>query len=345
MFLTQPNSKRRYYQLVYFVDGKRTKISTKTTDKKEAEKFLKSFSPKPKEKRTEPKASKKKNDSIKLSLFFEEYKTYVSNTYSEKYLKKAVRPSFMALQKYVPDMLLNQISTRIIDQFISSASASSKHSASLYHRTLKAAFNKAVVWNYLETNPFNKIKTPKVPKSFPVFISESELIEILNNTETQLMKDMFTTAFYTGMRLGELVNMKWNWIDFTENIITVKNSSEFNSKNKRERIIPLHQKVESILKNHYQLGKLENALVFSRYEGIKLNEDFVSKQFKKAVRAAKLNDKIHFHTLRHSFASALVQRGISLYAVKELLGHGNIKTTQIYSHLQKQNLMDAVNLL
>lgn len=344
MFLSR-DTKSPYYQVIYFVNGKRTKISTKTTNKKEAEKFLKSFVPKPKEKKVEPEERKDKKDSIKLSSFIEEYKTYIRNTYSEKYLKKAVRPSFAALQKYIPDMLLNQISTRIIDQFISSASASSKHSASLYHRTLKAAFNKAVVWNYLKDNPFNKIKTPKVPKSFPVFISESELIVILNNTPMQLMKDIFTTAFYTGMRLGELVNMKWNWVNFKENIITVKNSSEFNSKNKRERIIPIHQKVKTIFQNRFQLGKLPNSFVFSRYEGTKLNEDFVSKQFKKAVRAAKLNDKIHFHTLRHSFASALVQRGISLYAVKELLGHGNIKTTQIYSHLEKDNLMEAVSLL
>jgi len=344
MFLSR-DTKSPYYQVIYFVNGKRTKISTRTANRKEAEKFLKSFVPQPKEKKVEPEEPKEKKVSIKLSCFIEEYKTYVRNTYSEKYLKKAVRPSFMAFQKHIKDIPLNQISTRIIDQFISSASASSKHSASLYHRTLKAAFNKAVVWNYLEDNPFNKIKAPKVPKSFPVFISESELIIILNKTEMQLMKDIFTTAFFTGMRLGELVNMKWNWIDFKENIITVKNSSEFNSKNKRERIIPIHTKVQTILKNLYQLGKFENTLVFSRYEGIKLNEDFVSKQFKKAVRAAKLNDKIHFHTLRHSFASALVQRGISLYAVKELLGHGNIKTTQIYSHLQKDNLMEAVNRL
>jgi len=79
--------------------------------------------------------------------------------------------------------------------------------------------------------------------------------------------------------------------------------------------------------------------------GIKLSVDFINKQFKKAVRAAKLNDKIHFHTLRHSFASMLVQRGVSLYVVKELLGHEDLSTTQIYSHLQNQNLMDAVNLL
>lgn len=345
MFLTPPNSNRRYYQLVYFVDGKRTKVSTKTANKKEAERFLKSFIPQEKIKKVELEESKVKKPSIKLSSFIEEYKTYVSNTYSEKYLKKAVKPSFAALQKNIPDIQLQMISTRIIDQFISTASASSKHSASLYYRTLKAAFNKAVIWNYIEVNPFNKIKSPKVPQSFPVFISESELIEILNNTEVQLMKDIFITAFYTGMRLGELLNMKWDWIDFSQNIITIKNSNDFNSKNKRDRIIPIHQKVKIVLQTVYQLSKDQNSLLFSRNGRLKLNEDFVSKQFKKAVRAAKLNDKIHFHSLRHSFASALVQRGISLYAVKELLGHGNIKTTQIYSHLQQDNLVNAINLL
>src|SRR5690606_9444328 len=161
---------------------------------------------------------------------------------SEKYLKKAVIPSFAALQKNIPDMKLDLISTRILDQFISSVNARSKFCASLYYRTLKAAFNKALVWNYLEANPFNKIKTPKLPKSLPLFISESELIEILNNTNSQLMIDIFTMAFYTGARLGELLNMKWNWIDFTQNIITIKNSNQFISKNKRERIIPIQDR-------------------------------------------------------------------------------------------------------
>ena len=89
----------------------------------------------------------------------------------------------------------------------------------------------------------------------------------------------------------------------------------------------------------------KNNFVFTRIQNIKLNENFVSKQFKKSVRAVGLNDQIHFHTLRHSFASLLVQRGVSLYVVKELLGHEDLSTTQIYSHLQQQNLMNAVNLL
>lgn len=88
-----------------------------------------------------------------------------------------------------------------------------------------------------------------------------------------------------------------------------------------------------------------NDYIFYRVIGIKLNEDYVSKQFKKAVRDSGLNDNIHFHTLRHSFASRLIQKGASVFVVKELLGHEDIKTTQIYSHLQTQNLEEAVNLL
>jgi site-specific recombinase XerD len=349
MFLAK-DSKSPYLQVVYFVEGKRRRISTGTSNRAEAQKFLLSFNPKAyvnQRNKIKPVDADdvKTNNPILLSSFYNEYKAYISNTYSEKYLKKAVVPSFAVLQKNIPDMKLDSISTRVLDQFISSVAAKSKFCASLYYRTLKAAFNKALVWNYIEVNPFSKIKTPKLPKSLPLFISESELIEILNNTNSQLMKNIFTMAFYTGMRLGELLNMKWNWIDFTQNIITIKNSNQFISKNKRERIIPIHQKVKSILQARFQLGKPENNLVFYKYEDVKLNEDFVSKQFKKAVRAAKLNDKIHFHTLRHSFASALVQRNVSLYAVKELLGHENIKTTQIYSHLQQENLNNAVNLL
>jgi len=78
---------------------------------------------------------------------------------------------------------------------------------------------------------------------------------------------------------------------------------------------------------------------------IKLNEDYASKHFKKAVRAAGLNDNIHFHTLRHSFASRLILKGVSLFVVKELLGREDIRTTQIYSHLKTENLVNAISFL
>ena len=85
--------------------------------------------------------------------------------------------------------------------------------------------------------------------------------------------------------------------------------------------------------------------VFQKFKGVKLNQACVSKDFKKAVKKSNLNERVHFHTLRHSFASNLVQKGASIYVVKELMGHDNISTTQIYSHLRKENLIDAIRLL
>ncbi|MBE0551903.1 MAG: tyrosine-type recombinase/integrase [Ignavibacterium sp.] len=104
----------------------------------------------------------------------------------------------------------------------------------------------------------------------------------------------------------------------------------------------IHPRIASIV---IKSNSNPDDFIFNRKTDIKFNEDYVSKQFKKALRAAELNDDIHFHNLRHSFASNLVQRGVNLYVVKELLGHEDIKTTQIYSHIQNQNLYDAVCLI
>jgi len=97
----------------------------------------------------------------------------------------------------------------------------------------------------------------------------------------------------------------------------------------------------------FESSKIQNKnnYIFYKVIGVKLNEDYVSKRFKRAVRSAGLSEDIHFHTLRHSFASNLIQKGASIYVVKELLGHESISTTQIYSHLQSENLTQAVNLL
>jgi len=339
------NGKSPYWQVLCKGD-KITTVSTQTTDRKEAEEFLKSFIPQQRVTQIKAAESKENKACIKLSCFFNEYKSYVANTYSEKYLKKAVIPSFVSLQKHLPDIPLENISSKNIDQYISSVFSNSKYAASMYYRTLKAAFNKAVVWNYIEVNPFSKIKTPKTPSSLPVYISEAELIQILDKVESQLHKDIFTTAYYTGTRLNELLNMKWDWIDFNQNLIIIKNSDQFLTKTKQERVIPIHPKVDQILKSRFPFSKEKaNHFVFHRVPGVKLNGEFISKQFKKAARQAKLNPKVHFHTLRHSFASALVQRKVDIYTVQKLLGHNKIQTTQIYSHLQKENLFSAINIL
>ncbi len=339
MFLTK-YKKSPYYQIVYFVDGKRTKKSTGTSKLDEAKKFLANFSAPHKQNNFVVEL----NPSITLSEFRDEYIGYSKLSKSEYYIKRSIKPAFKFFIEHVGNELLSYITVRQLDNFINERFKVSKSSAGLYYRTLKAAFSKAVVWNYLQENPFKKIKAPKQVKSLPIFITKVELNKILDCTKNELLKDIFTTAFFTGMRLGELLNMNWSWIDLIQNLIIIKNSDKFTTKSKEERVIPIHKAIKEILIKHHKLNG-KSGLVFYNISGIKLNENFVSKQFKKAVRCAGLNDEIHFHSLRHSFASNLVQSGSSLYIVKELLGHQDFKTTQIYSHLQKENLSIAVNSL
>ena len=338
MFISK-SKKSPFLQLTYEVKGKRTTVSTKTTSLNEAYKFMANF-------QISPHEQKQQMKNVLLSKFNEEYSLYVSNSKSKSYLR-SIGLSFSQLKLFCGDININWIDTRTLDKFITTVYARAPKAASLYYRTLKAAFSKAVVWNCISENPFKKIKAPKPIKTFPVFISSIEFQNIIANTPQQYLKDLFLTAFYTGMRLGEILNMKWNWLDFQKNIITVQCTDGFTTKSKKERIIPISSTLRNVLLNQFPkvIDVDKNNFIFVRTTGIKLNENFISKQFKKSVRAAGLDDKIHFHTLRHSFASMLVQRGVSLYVVKELLGHEDLSTTQIYSHLQSQNLKDAVNLL
>lgn len=344
MFLSK-DSKSPFYQITYFVDGKRTKKSTKTSNKKEAKKFLDNFKIQlildAQKIKSSPVA---KQNSILLSKYEEEYLKLVSLSKSKHYVR-SVKLSFKHFQDFIGDIPLHKIELKQIDNFINFVYSRSESGASLYFRTLKAAFSKAVSWEYIPDNLFKKIKPPKTSKSLPLFVNDKELQLIIDNTPRQFLKDIFTIAFYSGLRISEILNMKWNWIDETQNLIITKISEDYKTKSKRERIIPIHSKISDILIRLKPAIINPNSLIISHLTGRKFNEDFISKQFKKSLRAAKLNDDIHLHSLRHSFCSNLVQKGVSLYVVKELAGHQSIITSQGYSHLTTQNLSDAVHLL
>ena len=330
--------KNGYFYIQYFdpSTNQLKRKSTNTKSKSEALKFLRNFD------------SSLSNEKIhlKISRFRDEYIKYVINNRSPKYIK-SIKLSFRQLLRYSKDIPLEDLDARLLDQFVSKKFSTSPAAALLYFRTLKAALSKAVVWGYIDENPLKKIKPPRLKKSLPVFISKSELELILDKTKSVMLKDLFTTAFYSGMRLGEIVNLVWECVVFKRKVITVKNINGFVTKNKKERIIAMNSTLEGMMIDRFKRTNNvnNNHYIFYRVKGIKLNEDFASKHFKKAVRDSGLNDNIHFHTLRHSFASRLIQKGASVFVVKELLGHEDIKTTQIYSHLQTQDLEEAIALL
>ncbi|MCX6150170.1 MAG: tyrosine-type recombinase/integrase [Ignavibacteriales bacterium] len=328
-----------YYHLEYFdeVENRIRRISTRCKKKTEAISFLTDFNRK--------LSNKPKLKFILLHDFSNLYLQQLEKTHSQNY-KAIVKISFALLEKGIGNIPITQISVRQLEKYFADTYQRTKQGARTYYIALRSAFNKAISWNYISENPISKIKLPKIPKNNPLFINEVELNLIIGKEDNPQLKDVYSFAFHTGMRLAEITNLKWNQIDLVERIIKVTNTADFTTKGKKERIIPINERMFLMLTN--RLPKImdinKDVYLFNR-NGIKYNDEFISKQFKKAVRKINIDSKFHFHSLRHSFASNLIMKGIPIYTVMELLGHSDIKTTQIYSHLKVENLREAVKVL
>ena len=181
--------------------------------------------------------------------------------------------------------------------------------------------------------PTTKTKKPKYDNKRVRFLSIEEshvLLELLKKSSQQLY-EMALLSFHCGLRAGELFSLTWKDIDLEHALITL-----LDTKSGRTRTLSMTEEVKRILmqKDHGQ----NNDIIFPARGGGKIKK--ISKAFTKAVDKAGLNDgitdrrqRVTFHTLRHTFASWLVMEGISLYEVKELLGHASLTMTERYSHL------------
>lgn len=328
---------------IYYVEYKdelenRVKrITTKQTKKSDALLFVAELK--------ERLKSKPKLNYTTLKQFHENYLQYVKDNLSLNY-SKVVDSSFKKLIEFLGDIPLINISYPQIDKFLTETFKRTKEGARTYHIALKSAFNTAIKWNYVSTNFFTQIKLAKVPKNNPIFIKENELDELLKQETNPLLKEIYRFGFYTGLRLSEIINLKWNGIDLANSIIRIMNTDEFTTKSKKERIVPINPEVKEILARRYpKVITIEQTdFVFTK-EGLKFRGDYLTKAFKKCVRESELNNDLHFHNLRHSFASNMAIKGVSILIIKELLGHADVKTTQIYSHLRTEDLRSAINVL
>lgn len=281
-----------------------------------------------------------------ISTFAVEYVSYLSKTHSPKYTRDAER-AFHKLLDFAGDITLNQITPVKLETFFADSFKRAQFETARNYRTLKAAFNHAVEHNYISENPLKKVKLPKLPKGIPSFITEIELARIITATANTTLKDIFLCGFNTGMRLSEILELRLNAVNLSERTITVSNTDTFTTKNKKERVIPINDTLYEMLdRRKPKVLHIEGSdLVFGKTRFVPYTVNYVSRKFKEAVRAAGLNSRLHFHSLRHSFASVLLQRGVSIKVVQSLLGHSSVSTTLLYLHVLRGDLVDAVNKL
>lgn len=289
------------------------------------------------EKKTRPQ----KPDNT-LAGFAESYFAYIQDVGSEAYLR-SIRLSFRHLiNHFGEDRPLRTVGLRELEQFTSALKKSAPKGYSVYIRNLKAAFERAIEWEMLETNPFRKLKFKKTLQVKPVFLNRDELNSILKEMRNSDIRDMAIFAINTGCRLAEVTMLRWEGINLEAKEVTI-GDEKFETKSRKQRIIPLSEEALTLVERRKKIAKSE--YVFSKLSGFLYTKQYVSKLFKKACRKAGLGEELHFHTLRHSFASILAMKGVPTFVIKELMGHSSITTTEIYAHVNKEALHNAITYL
>jgi integrase len=206
-------------------------------------------------------------------------------------------------------------------------------------RTLKALFQTALRWKLITENPFHGVKQIKIPPRRPIYLTKEEFKKLMNVVNNPWFKDLIMFAIATMMRAGEITSLNWQSVDLLRRVIMIENQENFRIKTSKPRIIPMNQWVYEFLSSR----KIKEGNVFTFGNRRQLSVRYVSGRFKKYVKKAEINQAIHFHSLRHTGASWLVQDGVSIYAIQRILGHSSISMTQVYSHLEAESLFQSVN--
>jgi tyrosine recombinase XerC len=207
--------------------------------------------------------------------------------------------------------------------------------------SLKSFYKFLVMRKYIKKNPALLIKSPKIPEKLPNFLTYSEIFKILempfDKKNWQFLRDkaILEVLYSTGIRVGELVNLKLDDINFVDEVIKVR------GKGKKERIVPIGKPALNCLIEYIEKrpNKKEKFLFLNKY-GKKLTERSVERLVKKYSKISGINKNVTPHTIRHTFATHLLDRGADLRTVQELLGHERITTTQIYTHLTVEKLKE-----
>ncbi len=175
-------------------------------------------------------------------------------------------------------------------------------------------------------------KCSKKTKKLPVVLSRKEIEKIILEIKNPKHKLMISIGYAGGLRVSEVVNLKVRDIDLDELTIHLKSA-----KGKKDRITVFPERLKTDFQN-LMAGKNNNDFVFESVRGGKLTTSTVQKVFQKALKRTEIKKEATFHSLRHSFATHLLENGTDVRYVQELLGHSNIRTTQIYTQVTNPKL-------
>lgn len=242
--------------------------------------------------------------------------------------------------RFTNNIQVNEITPKLVNDYLRARGKKSIYTSSKSLRYLRSAFNWAITEKYLTENSCKDIKPIKIPEKQSLFFLETDFQFLIKSNDSKDIRDIVIFAVNTGLRLMELITLQWNQISLKDKYLILDNINHI-TKSKKIRTLAFNNKALQIL-NERQFQNDKNVFTINN---LKINPDVLNKKFKQYVISSRLNPKLKFHSLRHTFASWFVQKGVSIYEVSKLLGHSDIKTTEIYSHLSAEDFRKSVNLL
>lgn len=253
-----------------------------------------------------------------------QFQKFLSDTYE---INKAREITHFHIRSWMVSLMEEGISTRSINRKISS---------------LKSWFKYLLKREQVDANPTLKIQSPKVSKKLPVYVEQTNIRDLFEKVPFeddfpgQRDKLILELLYCTGVRLSELINLEEDQLDLNKGEIKVL------GKGNKERIIPIDRKLIASLQNYITLKQTEHvgSHLFITNTGKKVYPKFVYRLVNRFLSMVTTVDKKSPHTLRHTFATHLLDSGADLNAVKELLGHASLAATQVYTHNNIEKLKD-----
>lgn len=278
---------------------------------------------------------------------FTEY-LIIDKKYSENTIK-AYNNDLKKFKNFFKNKDINKINETSIREYLKYLNKENNDTRTISHNisTLRSFYKFLLIEKILKNNPMEYIELPKTKKTLPKTLSIEEIDKLLDINLTDSFsyrnKAMLELMYSSGLRVSELINVSIHDIDTSNCIIRIM------GKGSKERIVPLGdyaiRYIELYLKEHREkLIKRElNDYLFLNNHGKKMTRQGFFKILKGIAREKNIKTEFSPHTLRHSFATHLLNGGADLRSIQEMLGHSDISTTQIYTHVSKEKLKENYN--
>ncbi|MBI4435926.1 MAG: tyrosine recombinase XerC [Candidatus Omnitrophica bacterium] len=253
------------------------------------------------------------------------------------------RSDLEAFQEFVGDIPPEKIDLLVLRRVLADLKTKNFQKITVARKlsTLRSFFKFLCREGYLHTNPTLSLRTPKQEKRLPKVLGVEEVTRLLEEPagDLQGLRDgaILETLYSSGLRVSELTQLDLSDVDFIGGVVKVS------GKGKKERLSPIGEKALRAIQTYLEKRKEKRSLrssqiLFLNKSGGRLSQRSVRRVLDRVIKRTSLARHISPHTLRHSFATHLLDRGADLRSVQELLGHQHLSTTQIYTHVTAERL-------